>query len=68
MPDSPARQRLARGFARLQNIDLVRNHRSNPDFGKWSENRIIWRELLELELQRISGEDAAGHVEAQRKA
>jgi hypothetical protein len=60
VPESPARRRLARGFARLQNLDLVRNHRGDPDFGKWAENRIIWRELLELELQRILGDDAAG--------
>lgn len=68
VPESGARKRLARGFARLQNIDLVRNHLGNADFGKWAENRIIWRELLELELQRILGEDAAGQSSTKREA
>jgi hypothetical protein len=65
----PIHERLAQGFSRLQDIQLVRNHRKDPYFGKSSEERIIWRELLELELQdvdeqieRISA--AAGSSEA----
>jgi hypothetical protein len=59
-------ERLNRGFSRLQDIQLVRNHRQDRLFGKSIEERIVWRELLELELQdvdeqieRISA--AAGH-------
>ena len=58
----PTRQRLVRGFSRLQDIQLVRNHRQDPHFEQAVEERIVWRELLELELQdldeqieRISG-------------
>jgi hypothetical protein len=32
---------------------LLRLHREDPLFGKAVENRIVWRELLELELQSI---------------
>jgi hypothetical protein len=52
-PDCPTRQRLSTAFARLQNIQLVRNHRGDPSFGKSAEDRLIWRELLELELHDI---------------
>lgn len=54
--ECPTHRRLAKSFARLRNIELVRNHRSDPEFGKTAEDRIIWRELLELELQEISGQ------------
>ena len=47
------RQRLVQGFSRLQDIQLVRNHRQDPHFGKVLEERIIWRELLELEVQDV---------------
>ena len=47
------RQRLVRGFSRLQDIQLVRNHRQDAHFGKILEERIIWRELLELEVQDV---------------
>ena len=53
VPQSPTRERLDRGFYRLQNIQLVRNHRQDPSFGKSTEERIIWRELLELELHAL---------------
>ncbi len=49
----PTRQRLARAFSRLQNIGMVRNHREDPTFEKAAEERIIWRELLEMELQHV---------------
>ncbi len=59
-------ERLNRGFSRLQDIQLVRNHRQDPLFGKSIEERIIWRELLELELQEVDEQierisAAAGH-------
>jgi hypothetical protein len=46
-------ERLLRAFSRLQDIQLVRNHRQDPFFGKSAEERIIWRELIELELQDV---------------
>ena len=42
-----------RAFSRLQQIQLVRNDRQDPRFGRPAEDRIIWRELLELELQDV---------------
>ncbi len=57
--ECPTRKRLAKAAARLRNIDLVRNHRNDPDYGKSLEDKIIWRELLELELQQtVEGRDA----------
>lgn len=35
------------------NLQLVRNHRQDPNFGKAVEERIVWRELLDLELQNV---------------
>jgi hypothetical protein len=52
-PSCPTRQRLVRAFSRLQDIQLVRDHRQDPLFGKVAEARIIWLELLELELQEV---------------
>ena len=46
-------ERLHRGFSRLKDIQLVRNHRQDPLFGKSAEERIVWRELLDLELQDV---------------
>lgn len=46
-------ERLNRAFARWQDIQLVRNHRQDPFFGKSAEERFIWRELLDLELQDV---------------
>ena len=52
-PFCPTRQRLAQAFSSLENIELVRNRRSDRYFGRSAEERIIWRELLELELQYV---------------
>jgi hypothetical protein len=49
----PTRQRLARAFSCLQSIQLARNHQQYPLFGKSLEERIVWRELIELELQEV---------------
>lgn len=49
----PTRVRLADGFIRLRNIELVRNHRKDPMFQKSAEERIVWRELLDLEVQAL---------------
>lgn len=49
-------QRLAEGRARLERIAAERDGRNDPDFGRTSEDRIVWRELLELELQDVDEE------------
>ncbi len=48
-----ARSRLDQAFSRLQNIQFARDDRKDPYFGRSTENRIVWRELLELELQEV---------------
>jgi hypothetical protein len=47
------RQRLAEGQAELERLDAERRRRRDPRIGKTVEERIIWGELLELELQDI---------------
>ena len=53
IPPCPTARRLAQAFSRLQNIELARNIRQDPNFFRSVEERVIWRELLELELQEI---------------
>ncbi len=48
-----ARRRLAESFVRLQDIDLARMEGGDPQYAQPLENRIVWRELIELELQEI---------------
>ena len=43
--------RLAQAKASLDYLDLERSRRADPAFGRLLEDQIIWRELLELELQ-----------------
>lgn len=45
------RERLVEAKASLDYLDLERARRSDPDFGKRIEAQLIWRELLELELE-----------------
>jgi len=45
------RERLAEAKASLDYLDVERERRCDPDFGKQIEAQIVWRELLELELQ-----------------
>ena len=44
-------ERLAGAKACLDYLDLERERRADPDFGRRTEDQIIWRELLELEFQ-----------------
>jgi hypothetical protein len=53
VPRCPTRDRLARAFSHLQDIQLIRNERQDPLLEKAVEERIVWRELLELELQDV---------------
>jgi hypothetical protein len=54
-PDNPKkiRERLAERTARLNDLDAERERCGDPGFGKTIEHRVIWGELLELELQEI---------------
>lgn len=47
----PARKRLSEGFARLEKIERERSQGRDSIFSRFVEQRIIWRELLWLELQ-----------------
>ena len=48
-----ARERLAEAVARLERLDTERERRGDSGFGRTAESRIIWGELIELELQEI---------------
>ncbi len=45
------RHRLKEGEALLEWLDAERESRGNSSFGKVIEARVVWGELLELELQ-----------------
>ncbi|HEY1241056.1 MAG TPA: hypothetical protein VGF16_10885 [Bryobacteraceae bacterium] len=45
------KDRLSEAKESLDYLDVEREHRGDPNFGKLIEQQIIWRELLELELQ-----------------
>ena len=46
-------RRLLEGKLCLETLEMQRRVRSDPNFGKANEIRIINRELLDLELQEI---------------
>lgn len=43
--------RLEQAKASLDYLELERSRRADPGFGKLLEDKLVWRELLELELQ-----------------
>ena len=49
--ECPTRKRLAGAFALLETLDAQRVDGEDPAFDNALEQRIIWREVLELELQ-----------------
>ncbi len=49
----PVRRRLADEKSRLDGLDAERESRGDPGLGKVREDRIVWHELIELELQDI---------------
>jgi len=55
-PSRAGRNRLAAGAAYLEYLDAERARADYPAFGRAEEDRIVWAELLELELQRIDEE------------
>jgi hypothetical protein len=50
---STTRQRLAEEKTCLEHLDAERAYRGDSGFGKTTEDRIVWSELLDLELQDI---------------
>ena len=50
---SSIHERLAEARVRLERLDRERSWSGNPLLGKAVEHRIVWRELLDLELQDI---------------
>ncbi len=49
-------ERLAKAAAYLERLDVERISHGDPNLGKSIEERIIWRELLDLELQAFDEE------------
>lgn len=49
-------QRLDRAFYQLQDIRFLRSLEGDPLFGRAAEQQLIWRELVELELQYVDEE------------
>ena len=47
----PTQKRLTEAFACLARLACEREQGDEPVFGRFIEQQIIWRELLELELQ-----------------
>lgn len=45
--------RLAEGAARLTRLDEERDRRGDTRFGKTAEDRIVWSELIDLEMQEV---------------
>jgi hypothetical protein len=53
---SVLQERLAKAVAYLELLDVERISHGEPNLGKSIEERIIWRELLDLELQEFEEE------------
>jgi hypothetical protein len=52
-PTQTAEQRLPEEVACLERLDAERKRLGDSRFGMTTENRIVWGELIELELQEI---------------
>ena len=53
---SVLQERLSKAAAYLEHLDEERAERGDSTLGKPIEKRIIWRELLDLELQEFDAE------------
>ncbi|HUK17993.1 MAG TPA: hypothetical protein VLW65_16325 [Bryobacteraceae bacterium] len=62
--DGDIHLRLAEGKSRLECLDAERELRREPEFGQTAEDKIVWRELLELELQDIDDQVSRGEHQA----
>jgi hypothetical protein len=49
--DAVIKDRLSKSKECLDYLEVEREHRGDPAFGRLVEQQMIWRELLELELQ-----------------
>ena len=52
-PAKAIRRRLNEEAAYLEHLDSEREQRGDSLFGKTAEDRIVWGELIELELQEV---------------
>lgn len=50
---SAVSRRLREEFALLQELEFERDLRADRSYGQATEDRIIWRELFDLELQEL---------------
>jgi len=50
---SSAPERLAEAVSALHQLEIERLARADPCYGKDEEERIIWRELIDLEMQEL---------------
>jgi len=50
------RRRLCEEVDELERLDAEREERGDSGFGKAAEDRIVWGELIELELQEIDAQ------------
>jgi hypothetical protein len=55
-PGSKVYARLRAAGASLERLDLERALSGDPHLGRAVEERIVWRELLDLELQDFDGQ------------
>lgn len=53
IPSSKIRDRLRAVYASLERIDLARRMSGDPHFGRALEERLVRRELFDLELQEL---------------
>ena len=53
LPQGPVHQRLEDGKQRLEEIEAKRQNRRDSESDRADEERIVWGELLDLELQDI---------------
>lgn len=51
--NSEAGRRLAGAVVLLEDIEMLRDYQHDALYGKNLEERLIWSELLELELQEV---------------
>ncbi len=59
----PSANRLAKGFLRLEEIERRRALGCRSLLDKLAEKRIVWREILELELQALRRKGISGDRE-----
>jgi ABC-type phosphonate transport system ATPase subunit len=61
-PLDTTRRRLIEGAACLERLDAERERRGDSHFGKTTEDRVVWGQLIELELQEIDEQLSRLHL------